>query len=79
MQKSWTIHPEYNEAMKMTKAIRIYNTGSPGVLSWGDYDPGTPGLGEVRILDRAVGMNFMDVLFQDGAVSYALITFHTRY
>jgi len=50
----------------MSKAIRIHETGGPEVLTWEEYDPGTPGPGEVKIVHEAVGLNFIDVYHRTG-------------
>ncbi len=50
----------------MTKAIMIYETGGPEVLSWVEYDPGTPAENEVRIVHEAIGLNFIDVYHRTG-------------
>jgi len=50
----------------MTHAIHIHETGGPEVLSWEEYDPGTPGRGEVLIRHDAVGLNFIDVYHRSG-------------
>jgi NADPH:quinone reductase len=50
----------------MTHAVKIHKTGGPDVLSWEEYDPGTPGPGEVRIIHEAVGLNFIDVYHRTG-------------
>ncbi len=50
----------------MTHAIRMYATGGPEVLTWEEYDPGTPGAGEVRVVHEAVGLNFIDVYHRSG-------------
>lgn len=50
----------------MAKAIRIYNNGGPEVLRWEEYEPGTPGPGEVRVRHEAVGLNFIDVYHRTG-------------
>ncbi len=50
----------------MTYAIKIHTTGGPDVLSWEEYDPGTPMAGEVRIRHEAVGLNFIDVYHRTG-------------
>jgi NADPH2:quinone reductase len=60
---------------KMTYAIKIHKTGGPDVLSWEEYDPGTPGQGEVRIIHEAVGLNFIDVYHRTGL--YPLSSFPT--
>ena len=50
----------------MTNAIVMKSTGGPDVLTWEEYDPGTPQAGEVRIDQRAVGLNFIDVYHRTG-------------
>ncbi len=50
----------------MTYAIRIHRTGGPEVLVWEEFDPGTPGPGEVLIQQKAVGLNFIDVYHRTG-------------
>jgi NADPH:quinone reductase len=50
----------------MTHAIRMHTTGGPEVLSWEEYDPGTPEKGEVLIVHDAVGLNFIDVYHRTG-------------
>jgi NADPH2:quinone reductase len=50
----------------MAKAVRMYQTGSPEVLVWEDYDPGQPGPAEARIRHEAVGLNFIDVYHRMG-------------
>jgi NADPH2:quinone reductase len=50
----------------MAKAVRMYQTGSPEVLVWEDYEPGQPGPGEARIRHEAVGLNFIDIYHRKG-------------
>lgn len=50
----------------MPKAIRIYDTGGPEVLKWEDFDPGEPGMGQVRIANSAIGVNFIDIYHRTG-------------
>ena len=50
----------------MAKAIRIYKAGGPDVLKWEDVPVGKPGTGEVRITQKAVGLNFIDTYFRSG-------------
>jgi len=50
----------------MTKAIRMHSTGGPEVLQWEDESPGNPGPGEVRIIQEAVGLNYIDVYHRSG-------------
>lgn len=50
----------------MVKAIRYERTGGPEVMQWVDVEVGEPGPGEVRIAQRAVGLNYIDVYFRSG-------------
>ena len=45
----------------MSKAHVIKNFGGPEVLEWGEVEVADPGPGEVRLRQRAVGMNMMEV------------------
>jgi NADPH:quinone reductase len=40
--------------------------GGPEVLEWTEIDSAAPGAGEVRIAQRAVGVNFIDTYFRSG-------------
>lgn len=50
----------------MPYAIRMHATGGPEVFTWEEYDPGTPGPGEVLLRHEAVGVNFIDVYHRTG-------------
>jgi NADPH2:quinone reductase len=50
----------------MTKAIRIHEPGGPEVLRWEDVEVGTPGPGEVRLKQTAVGLNYIDTYQRSG-------------
>lgn len=50
----------------MGKAIRLYEAGGPEMLKWEDFDPGSPGEGEVRLCHEAIGLNFIDVYHRTG-------------
>ena len=50
----------------MAKAIIMYDTGGPEVLSWEEYDPGRPGPGEVLLRHEAVGLNYIDIYHRSG-------------
>jgi len=50
----------------MPHAMRIHAHGGPEVLRWEEVDPGRPGPGQVRIRQRAVGLNFIDVYHRTG-------------
>lgn len=49
------------------KAIRIHSHGGPEVLSYEEIEIGPPGPGEVRVRNRAIGLNFIDVYLRTGA------------
>ena len=50
----------------MTKAIRIYKTGSSAEMKWEDVNVAAPGVGQVAIKQTAVGLNFLDVYQRSG-------------
>ena len=50
----------------MTYAIQILRNGGPEVLQTVDFDPGDPGPGEIRIAQRAIGLNYIDTYMRSG-------------
>jgi NADPH2:quinone reductase len=50
----------------MPHAIRIHQPGGPEVLKWEEVDIGDPGPGQVRIRQKAAGLNFIDVYHRTG-------------
>jgi NADPH2:quinone reductase len=52
--------------MPMVHAIRVYATGGPDVLKWEEIDLPPPGPGQVRVVHKAVGLNFVDTYFRSG-------------
>jgi NADPH2:quinone reductase len=54
------------------KAIQIYKTGGPEVLTLADLPIPQPGPGQVLIRVEAVGINFIDVYFRKGVYKAAL-------
>src|SRR3954463_497123 len=50
----------------MTKAFRFYRHGGPDVLQFEDVVVAAPGLGEVRLRNTAVAVNYRDVLVRSG-------------
>ena len=50
----------------MTKAIQIRRYGGPEVLELVDLPTPEPGPGEVRIANRAIGVNYIDIYFREG-------------
>ncbi|WP_192256903.1 quinone oxidoreductase family protein [Mesorhizobium caraganae] len=57
------------------KAIRVHCHGGPDVLTYEDVDIGQPGPGEVRVRNRAVGLNFVDVYFRTGEYAPPVLPF----
>jgi len=55
-----------SETEQMAKAIRLYKAGGPDVLKWEDAPVGDPGPGEVRLTQKAIGVNFIDTYFRSG-------------
>lgn len=51
----------------MTNAIVVRQPGGPDALHWEAVDVAAPGIGQVRIAQRAVGLNFIDVYHRTGA------------
>ena len=50
----------------MAHAIRVHESGGPEVLRWEEVEVGDPGPGEVKIRQRAAGLNFIDVYHRTG-------------
>jgi NADPH2:quinone reductase len=50
----------------MTMAITVHETGGPEQMIWEEFDPGTPGEGEILVKHTAVGLNFIDVYHRTG-------------
>lgn len=51
---------------KMVKAIRIHELGGPEVLKWEDVEIGDPKEGEIKVKNKAIGLNFIDIYFRKG-------------
>jgi NADPH2:quinone reductase len=51
----------------MPHAIRIHEHGGPEVLRWEEVETGSPGPGEVRLRQTAIGLNFIDIYHRTGA------------
>jgi len=50
----------------MAKTIIVSEIGGPEVMALVDIDPGKPGPGEVRLRQKAIGVNFADVHYRRG-------------
>lgn len=51
----------------MPNAVTVDRVGGPEVLHWGAVEVGDPAPGEVRIAQRAAGLNYIDVYHRTGA------------
>ncbi|HEV7305483.1 quinone oxidoreductase [Ensifer sp.] len=49
------------------KAIRVRQHGGPDVLAYENVEVVAPGPGEVRVRNRAIGVNYIDVYLRSGA------------
>ncbi|KAK3221117.1 hypothetical protein Dsin_015087 [Dipteronia sinensis] len=59
----------------MVKAIRVHELGGPEVLKWEDVEIGEPGDGEIRVRNKAIGLNFIDVYFRKGVYKATTMPF----
>ncbi|XP_057950498.1 uncharacterized protein LOC131145438 [Malania oleifera] len=59
----------------MVKAIRVHELGGPEVLKWEDVEIGEPKEGEIRVRNKAIGLNFIDVYFRKGVYKAATMPF----
>ncbi|CAD5106751.1 NADPH:quinone reductase [Zestomonas carbonaria] len=50
----------------MAKRIQFSRHGGPEVLEYLDYQPAEPGPQEVRVRNRAIGLNFIDTYYRSG-------------
>ncbi|MFC0268014.1 NADPH:quinone reductase [Kushneria aurantia] len=50
----------------MAKRIEFSQTGGPEVLELSEFEPREPQAHEVRIANRAIGLNFIDIYFRTG-------------
>ncbi|XP_047341457.1 quinone oxidoreductase-like [Impatiens glandulifera] len=53
-------------ALAMVKAIRVHELGGPEVLKWEVVEIGEPKEGEIRVKNKAIGLNFIDIYFRKG-------------
>ncbi|CDP05357.1 unnamed protein product [Coffea canephora] len=59
----------------MVKAIRVHEPGGPEVLKWEDVEVGEPKEGEIKVKNKAVGLNFIDIYFRKGVYKAASLPF----
>ena len=57
------------------KAIRVHEYGGPEVMRFEDVPLPEPGPGQIRVRQRAVGVNFIDIYFRTGAYKAAQLPF----
>ena len=50
----------------MSKAFRFHRHGGPEVLGIEDVEVGAPGPGQVRMRNKAVAVNYRDILMRRG-------------
>ena len=50
----------------MVAAVRVHKVGGPEVLTYEDIEIPAPGQGQIRIRQRAAGVNFIDTYFRMG-------------
>ncbi|MEA2976771.1 MAG: NADPH:quinone reductase [Alphaproteobacteria bacterium] len=50
----------------MVAAVRVHKLGGPEVLTYEDIEVGPPGPGQIRIRQRACGVNYIDTYFRSG-------------
>ncbi|XP_077236572.1 uncharacterized protein LOC143878148 [Tasmannia lanceolata] len=67
-----TITKQVRAFSGMVKAIRVNELGGPEVLKWEDVEIGEPKEGEIRVKNKAIGVNFIDVYFRTGVYKTTL-------
>lgn len=50
----------------MAKRIQFSTTGGPEVLEYVDFEPAAPGPQQVRVRNKAIGLNFIETYFRSG-------------
>jgi NADPH2:quinone reductase len=50
----------------MAHAIRVHKHGGPEVMQWDEVAVGTPGQGQLKLKQHAIGLNFIDVYMRSG-------------
>ena len=62
----------------MVKAIQVHEVGGPEAMVYGDIELPPPGPGEVRVRNRAIGVNFIDVYHRTGLYPPPVNAVHSR-
>ncbi|KAI3720850.1 hypothetical protein L2E82_31846 [Cichorium intybus] len=60
-----------NSTTTMVKAIRIHEHGGPEVLKWEEVEVPEPKEGEIRLKQKAIGLNYLDVYMRQGVQNLA--------
>ncbi len=55
------------KGLRMVKAVVVHTPGGPESMVLEDVSVGDPGPGQVRVRNRAIGLNFIDTYFRAGA------------
>src|SRR6266508_6419076 len=50
----------------MVAAVRVHKTGGPEVLTYEEVEVPAPGPGQIKVRNRAIGVNFIDTYFRMG-------------
>lgn len=50
----------------MAKRVQFSTTGGPEVLEYVDFEPAEPGPQQVRVRNKAIGLNFIDTYYRSG-------------
>jgi NADPH2:quinone reductase len=56
----------FNKESVMVAVVRVHRTGGPEVLTYEDIQVPAPGAGQIRIRQRACGVNYIDTYFRMG-------------
>ncbi|KAK1415376.1 hypothetical protein QVD17_31157 [Tagetes erecta] len=59
----------------MVKVIRVHELGGPEVLKWEDVEIGDPKDGEIRVRNKAIGINFIDIYYRKGVYKAPAVPF----
>jgi NADPH:quinone reductase len=63
---------EETDMTQVTKAIQIAQPGGPEVMQWVDVPLGEPGPGQIRLVHKAIGLNYIDVYQRSGLYPLSL-------
>lgn len=66
------VAPKLKGALTMSKTVRFHRYGGPEVLMLEDSQIGSPGRGEVHLVQAAIGVNYVDNMLRDGTFGVPL-------